>query len=124
MPAGTTPARTVQVSSFGGCMAQVSYFNTARRPVPFLAKNARFVTTFNLTQKSLCDIFCSFCFFLFSEEDVTKRISRGVTIRLESARVMTGALGEFPMLSRGGQEQGREQVRRPVRSSHNLISDF
>ena len=33
------------VSSFGGCMAQASYFDTARRPVSFLAKKARFVTT-------------------------------------------------------------------------------
>mgnify|MGYP006879105252 CR=1 FL=1 len=36
------------VSSFGGCMAQASYFDTARRPVSFLAKKARFVTTSNL----------------------------------------------------------------------------
>ena len=35
------------VSSFGGCMAQASYFDTARRPVSFLAKKARFVTTSN-----------------------------------------------------------------------------
>ena len=27
---------TGQASSFGGCMAQVSYFDTARRPVSFL----------------------------------------------------------------------------------------
>ena len=37
-----------QASSFGGCMAQASYFDTARRPVSFLAKKARFVTTSNL----------------------------------------------------------------------------
>eukprot|EP01044_Picomonas_judraskeda_P004871 COSAG03_NODE_439_length_7918_cov_13.498785_5_plen_138_part_00 len=36
------------VSSFGGCMAQASYFDTARRPVSFLAKKARFVTTSNV----------------------------------------------------------------------------
>ena len=29
-------------------MAQASYFDTARRPVSFLAKKARFVTTSNL----------------------------------------------------------------------------
>ena len=33
------------VSSFGGCMAQASYFDTARRLASFLAKKARFVTT-------------------------------------------------------------------------------
>ena len=37
-----------QASSFGGCMALVSYFDTARRPVSFLAKKPRFVTTSNL----------------------------------------------------------------------------
>ena len=36
---------TGQVSSFGGCMAQVSYLDTARRPVSLLAKKPRFVTT-------------------------------------------------------------------------------
>ena len=39
---------TDQASSFGGCMALVSYLDTARRPVSFLAKKARFVTTSNL----------------------------------------------------------------------------
>ena len=39
---------TYLVSSFGGCMAQASHFDTARRPVSFLAKKARFVTTSNL----------------------------------------------------------------------------
>eukprot|EP01043_Picozoa_sp_COSAG02_P026151 COSAG02_NODE_1498_length_12281_cov_14.846741_7_plen_86_part_00 len=38
---------TGQASSFGGCMALVSYLDTARRPVSFLAKKARFVTTSN-----------------------------------------------------------------------------
>ena len=33
------------VSSFGGCMAQASYFDTARRLASFLAKKTRFVTT-------------------------------------------------------------------------------
>ena len=44
------------VSSFGGCMAQASYFDTARRPVSFLAKKARFVTTSNLRSchKAIC----------------------------------------------------------------------
>eukprot|EP01044_Picomonas_judraskeda_P012954 COSAG03_NODE_1909_length_3367_cov_9.998164_5_plen_80_part_00 len=35
------------VSSFGGCMAQASYFDTARRLSSFLAKKTRFVTTSN-----------------------------------------------------------------------------
>ena len=35
------------VSSFGGCVVQVSYLDTARRPVSFLLKKARFVTTSN-----------------------------------------------------------------------------
>ena len=38
---------TGQASSFGGCMALVSYLDTARRPVSFLAKKPRFVTTSN-----------------------------------------------------------------------------
>ena len=41
----TTYRPTGLVSSFGGCMAQASYFDTARRPVSFLAKKARFVKT-------------------------------------------------------------------------------
>ena len=36
---------TGQASSFGGCMAQASYLDTARRLASFLAKKARFVTT-------------------------------------------------------------------------------
>ena len=36
---------TGQASSFGGCMAQASYFDTARRLASFLAGKARFVTT-------------------------------------------------------------------------------
>ena len=35
------------VSYFGGCMAQASYFDTARRLASFLAKKPRFVTTSN-----------------------------------------------------------------------------
>ena len=42
MPRGS---RVCLLASFGGCMAQASYFDTARRPVSFLAKKARFVTT-------------------------------------------------------------------------------
>ena len=55
---GLSPARTArgdlvsylilhtgQASSFGGCMAQASYLDTARRLASFLAKKARFVTT-------------------------------------------------------------------------------
>ncbi len=36
---------TAQASSFGGCMAQASYFDTARRLASVLAQKARFVTT-------------------------------------------------------------------------------
>ena len=36
---------TGQASSFGGCMALVSYLDTARRLASFLAKKPRFVTT-------------------------------------------------------------------------------
>ena len=39
---------TGMASSFGGCMAQASDLNAARRLVSFLAKTARFVTTSNV----------------------------------------------------------------------------
>ena len=50
---------TGQVSSFGGCMAQASYFDTARRLASFLAKKPRFVTTSKLRSchKAPCLLF-------------------------------------------------------------------
>jgi hypothetical protein len=39
---------TDQASSFGGCMALVSYLDPSRCRVSFLAKKARFVTTSNV----------------------------------------------------------------------------
>ena len=66
-----TVLHTGQASSFGGCMALVSYLDTARRPVSFLAKKARFVTTSNLS---------------LTLEVVTKRISTGQTFETSTPR--------------------------------------